>query len=107
MRIGPFSVPVSPCYVLDLFYNAIAPNRLFGQYAQQAAALLVFLSRGAPMEDPRDSLNFQIGWFKATASGRFTIVAVLTFLLVLAVSTLMIWPKQIESVLPKQVSYQQ
>ncbi|WP_407809699.1 hypothetical protein, partial [Staphylococcus aureus] len=65
MRIGPFSVPVSPCYVLDLFYNAIAQIRLFGQYAQQAAALLVFLSRGAPMEDPRDSLNFQIGWFKA------------------------------------------
>ncbi|MBP2564537.1 hypothetical protein J2766_001096 [Agrobacterium tumefaciens] len=36
------------------------------------------------MEDPRDSLNFEIGWFKATAVGRFTIVSVLTFLLVLA-----------------------
>jgi len=35
------------------------------------------------MEDPRDSLNFEIGWFKASAVGRFTIVSVLTFLLVL------------------------
>ncbi len=35
------------------------------------------------MEDPKDSLNFEIGWFKASAVGRFTIVSVLTFLLVL------------------------
>lgn len=35
------------------------------------------------MEDPRDSLHFEIGWFKASAVGRFTIVSVLTVFVVL------------------------
>ncbi|MBX5157610.1 hypothetical protein HJB89_10785 [Rhizobium sp. NZLR8] len=33
------------------------------------------------MQDPNDSLNFEIFGFKASAVGRFTVVAVLVFLL--------------------------
>jgi|AraplaMF_Col_mMF_1032025.scaffolds.fasta_scaffold09994_4 hypothetical protein len=33
------------------------------------------------MQDPKDSLNFEAYGFKASAVGRFTIVAVLIFLL--------------------------
>lgn len=44
---------------------------------------LIFFKQRCAMKEPIDSLNFQIGWFKASAVGRFTIVSVLTFLLVL------------------------
>jgi hypothetical protein len=44
------------------------------------------------MEDPKDSIKFETGWFKASANGRFTIVAVLTFLLTLALFVLAFAP---------------
>lgn len=47
------------------------------------------------MEDPKDSLSFEIGWLKASAVGRFTIVAVLTFFLVLVACAYAVGPGQL------------
>jgi len=44
------------------------------------------------MEDPKDSLTFEIGWLKASAVGRFAVVALLTFSGVLVVSAMVVGP---------------
>jgi hypothetical protein len=53
-----------------------------GLCAAAAASTISFLRRGARMEDPEDSLTIQYGAFKATALGRFAVIAVLAFLLI-------------------------
>ncbi len=49
------------------------------------------------MQDPKDSLNFEAYGFKAAAVGRFTIVAVLIFLLGLVAFAWGLGPGQIAS----------
>jgi hypothetical protein len=47
------------------------------------------------MHDPKDSITFEIFGFKASAVGRFAVVALLTFSLVLVVSAAVYGPGQI------------
>jgi hypothetical protein len=47
------------------------------------------------MEDPKDSLTFEILGLKASAAGRFAVVALLIFFAVLVASAVALGPAQV------------
>ncbi|WP_139276120.1 hypothetical protein [Pararhizobium antarcticum] len=47
------------------------------------------------MEEPKDSLTFELGWLKASAVGRFAVIALLIFSVILVASAMAVGPVQI------------